>query len=334
MATSDLTRYCEKPRPCLLVALLHPHPQPVQAAVNYDRRMVTRSKPAAITRRTLIAAAAELLDQSGPDAVTLRAVGARAGVSRGAPYGHFEDKAHLLTVLATDSCRSGYTPGNSRRGFRGCRKCGGKRHARTSADPGLLRKTICRTSELTCARLLPTLPSTPSDAAGGASPFALFVPYPNRPHVSRPTSATGRCFVRWAGRVSGSGWSSLLARGGGGRREESGAGPKNEKRGQKCNVSGAGPKEYATGPRGCAMDPTSVTTSGPYRRRGTPRPPADPPGWVECVPSGRDLTGGVGPIPIVSRFGDHRAQALGYGLRVLPERRHSISDSGPRYGLR
>lgn len=65
--------------------------------------MVTRADSAATTRRALIAAAAELLDQGGPEAVTLRAVGARAGVSRGAPYGHFEDKAHLLTVLATDS---------------------------------------------------------------------------------------------------------------------------------------------------------------------------------------------------------------------------------------
>ena len=65
--------------------------------------MVTRSESAASTRRALIVAAAELLDQGGPEAVTLRAVGARAGVSRGAPYGHFEDKAHLLTVLATDS---------------------------------------------------------------------------------------------------------------------------------------------------------------------------------------------------------------------------------------
>ncbi|KDN19967.1 TetR family transcriptional regulator [Amycolatopsis rifamycinica] len=35
--------------------------------------------------------------------MTLRAVGARAGVSRGAPYGHFEDKAHLLTRLAIDA---------------------------------------------------------------------------------------------------------------------------------------------------------------------------------------------------------------------------------------
>ncbi|WP_424950183.1 TetR/AcrR family transcriptional regulator [Deinococcus sp.] len=65
--------------------------------------MVTRTEAAATTRRALIAAAAELLDRGGPDAVTLRAVGARAGVSRGAPYGHFEDKAHLLTELATES---------------------------------------------------------------------------------------------------------------------------------------------------------------------------------------------------------------------------------------
>ncbi|WP_197679023.1 TetR/AcrR family transcriptional regulator [Auraticoccus monumenti] len=48
-------------------------------------------------------AASELLDEGGPEAVTLRAVGARAGVSRGAPYGHFEDKSHLLTQLAVDA---------------------------------------------------------------------------------------------------------------------------------------------------------------------------------------------------------------------------------------
>lgn len=32
--------------------------------------------------------------------MTLRAVGARAGVSRGAPYGHFADKEELLAALA------------------------------------------------------------------------------------------------------------------------------------------------------------------------------------------------------------------------------------------
>jgi AcrR family transcriptional regulator len=40
------------------------------------------------------------LDEGGPDAVTLRAVGSKAGVSRGAPYGHFADKENLLTALA------------------------------------------------------------------------------------------------------------------------------------------------------------------------------------------------------------------------------------------
>lgn len=65
--------------------------------------MVTRAEAAATTRRALVAAASELLDEGGPDAVTLRAVGARAGVSRGAPYGHFENKEALLTRLAIDA---------------------------------------------------------------------------------------------------------------------------------------------------------------------------------------------------------------------------------------
>ncbi|WP_328457578.1 TetR/AcrR family transcriptional regulator [Amycolatopsis sp. NBC_00438] len=68
--------------------------------------MVTRTEAAAATRTALVRAASELLDEGGPDAVTLRAVGARAGVSRGAPYGHFEDKAHLLTQLAVDAWNS------------------------------------------------------------------------------------------------------------------------------------------------------------------------------------------------------------------------------------
>lgn len=65
--------------------------------------MVTRAESAAATRAALVRAASELLDEGGPDAVTLRAVGARAGVSRGAPYGHFENKERLLTQLAIDT---------------------------------------------------------------------------------------------------------------------------------------------------------------------------------------------------------------------------------------
>jgi AcrR family transcriptional regulator len=65
--------------------------------------MVTRAESAAVTRRALLDAAAQLLDLGGPEAVTLREVGARAGVSRGAPYRHFADKDSLLTAVATES---------------------------------------------------------------------------------------------------------------------------------------------------------------------------------------------------------------------------------------
>lgn len=68
--------------------------------------MATRAQAAAATRRDLVRAASELLDEGGPNAVTLRAVGARAGVSRGAPYGHFENKDRLLTQLAINAWNS------------------------------------------------------------------------------------------------------------------------------------------------------------------------------------------------------------------------------------
>lgn len=66
-------------------------------------RMATRSEAAAATRRSLLDAAEVLLDIGGPEAVTLREVGARTGVSRSAPYRHFADKESLLTALATNA---------------------------------------------------------------------------------------------------------------------------------------------------------------------------------------------------------------------------------------
>jgi AcrR family transcriptional regulator len=53
------------------------------------------------TRSLLIAAAAALLDEGGPAAVTLREVGRRAGVSHNAPYKHFASKNDLLAAIAT-----------------------------------------------------------------------------------------------------------------------------------------------------------------------------------------------------------------------------------------
>ncbi|MFJ2769300.1 TetR/AcrR family transcriptional regulator [Streptomyces sp. NPDC087300] len=48
----------------------------------------------------LVAAALELLDESGPDGVSVREVARRAGVSPGAPFRHFADRQALLTALA------------------------------------------------------------------------------------------------------------------------------------------------------------------------------------------------------------------------------------------
>jgi AcrR family transcriptional regulator len=63
---------------------------------------MTRVESAAATRRALLVEAARLLDAGGPEAVTLREVGARAGLSRGAPYRHFADKEGLLTAVAAE----------------------------------------------------------------------------------------------------------------------------------------------------------------------------------------------------------------------------------------
>ncbi len=58
------------------------------------------AKPPPSTRDQLVAAAARLLDEGGPEAVTLRAVAQAVGVSHNAPYRHFEDKRALLTAVA------------------------------------------------------------------------------------------------------------------------------------------------------------------------------------------------------------------------------------------
>lgn len=71
----------------------------------YALRVTTRSESAAATRRSLVEAAGALLDLGGVEAVTLREVGARSGVSRSAAYRHFADKESLLAELATNALR-------------------------------------------------------------------------------------------------------------------------------------------------------------------------------------------------------------------------------------
>jgi AcrR family transcriptional regulator len=52
------------------------------------------------TRDALLDAAEQLLDAGGVEAVTLREVGHRAGVSHNAPYKHFASKEALLAAVA------------------------------------------------------------------------------------------------------------------------------------------------------------------------------------------------------------------------------------------
>ena len=53
-------------------------------------------------RRALLDAAAEVIAEQGPAALSLRDLARRAGVSHAAPMHHFGDKAGLLTALATE----------------------------------------------------------------------------------------------------------------------------------------------------------------------------------------------------------------------------------------
>jgi AcrR family transcriptional regulator len=53
-------------------------------------------------RRAILDAAVATIAESGPTAVSLRALARRAGVSHAAPAHHFGDKAGLLTALAAE----------------------------------------------------------------------------------------------------------------------------------------------------------------------------------------------------------------------------------------
>lgn len=56
-------------------------------------------------RETLLTATLELIESEGIGAVSLRQVARAAGVSPGAPYHHFPDRAALLTALSDDGFR-------------------------------------------------------------------------------------------------------------------------------------------------------------------------------------------------------------------------------------
>lgn len=53
-------------------------------------------------REALLSAAVALVKEQGPDAVSVREVARRAGVSSGAPFRHFSDKTALMTAVAEE----------------------------------------------------------------------------------------------------------------------------------------------------------------------------------------------------------------------------------------
>lgn len=53
-------------------------------------------------RRALLNAADAILERSGPEALSLRAVAREAGVSPAAPYHHFKDKDELILAVARE----------------------------------------------------------------------------------------------------------------------------------------------------------------------------------------------------------------------------------------
>jgi AcrR family transcriptional regulator len=56
-------------------------------------------------RRALIEAALALVEEGGPDALTVREAARRAGVSPGAPFRHFPDRTALMTAVAEEASR-------------------------------------------------------------------------------------------------------------------------------------------------------------------------------------------------------------------------------------
>src|SRR5215471_3616339 len=56
-------------------------------------------------RRVLIDAALKLVEEGGPEAVSVREAARRAGVSAGAPFRHFESRVALMTAVAEEAQR-------------------------------------------------------------------------------------------------------------------------------------------------------------------------------------------------------------------------------------
>lgn len=81
----------------------------LESAVHPDESTATspeaRGRSETDVKSRLLEAAAHLLHEGGPGALSLREVARRAGVSHAAPYNHFPSKQALLVELAFDGWR-------------------------------------------------------------------------------------------------------------------------------------------------------------------------------------------------------------------------------------
>src|SRR5215813_1054506 len=81
----------------------------VNAATNRARKPAKRQRAATAgrtryhhgnLRAALIEATERLIEESGPESVTVREAARRAGVSSGAPFRHFPNRTALMTAVA------------------------------------------------------------------------------------------------------------------------------------------------------------------------------------------------------------------------------------------
>jgi AcrR family transcriptional regulator len=75
--------------------------------IGWERKMAARARSARRRRyhhgdlpSALIAEARRILERTGPESISFRAIARGAGVSQTAPYNHFASKEHLLGTLA------------------------------------------------------------------------------------------------------------------------------------------------------------------------------------------------------------------------------------------
>jgi AcrR family transcriptional regulator len=89
-------------------AAAKPKPKPkLKPARRSARRPLPRPRPYhhGDLRRALIDAALQLVEEGGPEAVSVREAARRAGVSPGAPFRHFDSRIALMTAVAEEAQR-------------------------------------------------------------------------------------------------------------------------------------------------------------------------------------------------------------------------------------